>query len=250
MEKKVGPKPFLKILQAMDLRGVDSGDVTKTVKETHGFVVSQSGTVSKTDTKEVHAEVSGQYGFSEISNVSATVGTSVSGSVSRTNTTETTLKTSRTTETDYIFKAGKFTGFYLWAVNLKGEVLILDAPVIGTNDPDEKKTLEKNVGRVELEGEAKNFMSEKDKIYYRNMHDQFKKNVTSASPPNYSTDGGKGFWNDWQKRDASAQTDNTYEYGRYSEKVSYWYSPWNNGTWYCHMTEEVAIAKGLPLDPS
>jgi len=153
-------RPYLHVIRKpMDLRelsphtapGYDSESLTQTT----GYQTSTTKTDQTTDTFGINAEVSGTYGFSEISSVTFKAGLSYEHSSSSSTTDFTSLQTSTTTTSNYNFPYGENIGYYQWAVRLKRgsmktAVLFLSGPI--ALSPDRIKDMEDNAEPVVLHG--------------------------------------------------------------------------------------------------
>ena len=143
MASQKRPTPFLKMIEAQDQRNLPAG-TSITTKRTHtvGFETKDSTAEKKTDTSEVHASVSGTYGFSAISSITAEVGGSMGSSTENLITRQSSLTGSTTTETTLTFPSGQFVGYYAWAVELDGHLCYLDSPTVAIKSHEEV-TIEK-----------------------------------------------------------------------------------------------------------
>lgn len=155
MKTKTGNKPFLKMLMAMDLRHQEADDsaVKITVTYHKGFITSNTNESSSTCTKDLYTEVSGKYGFSKISSVSAKVGGKISSSTTTSTTHASSMKSSVTQSFEMVFPKGKYTGYFQWVLDMNGELLHLDEPYIGLSNPDDIAKLEDAVSAVTITGE-------------------------------------------------------------------------------------------------
>jgi len=265
-EKSLSISPKLyRLVQPVDHSDLDPSrpGTRKEISLTHGYDYSESSTVTSKDTWETHVEVSGTLGFSEISNITATMGGKLSGETTKSETTTSTFRTSTTTKDTYNFPAGVCTCYYVWGIELAGRTLFLDAGIKSFENPTLAglvREVEDVESRAEQEivvigtplppvSEPNPPMTEDRKKLLRRLLSDGKHNIKSYSDgTTYSNESMEGYWNDWAKRDQEATKTNTYMGGRFSVKVSgnfWWY---NNGTWYCHMTKDGAIASGTKLD--
>ena len=98
-------KPILLMLAAYDARKTPSGGVavTKSVKQYTGYISNKSSTTTTENSWKVGVEISGTYGFSKISSISAKVSTEFGGTTTNSTTDSSTFTTSTETEVTYTF---------------------------------------------------------------------------------------------------------------------------------------------------
>jgi hypothetical protein len=260
-ELNVPPKLY-PVVQPVDNSDLDPSHdgIKKEISITHGYSYEESETKGSKNTWETHIDVSGKYGFSEISSITATIGGSLSGETISSITKTKTFQVSRTQKTTYNFPAGICTGYYVWGIELDGRTLFL-----GELKSLENPTLAGLHGAVEeLERhaepmivvtgtplpEANPGMPEARRRFLQKLLSDGKRNILSyLVSSTYKNDAMICYWNDWDKRDKNASQVHTYMFGRFSIEVSgYILRPWNNGKWFCHMTRDGAIASGTELD--
>ncbi len=175
---------------------------------------------------------------------------------------------STTTKDTYNFPAGICTGYYVWGIELGGRTLFLGAGIKSLENKilagldSEVKSLESRAEPMILVTgtplppsppvpELNPGMTEARKELLKTLLSQGKANIYNyIDGSTYENDAMVSYWNDWDKRDKEATKANTYmHHGRFSAQVTgYVARPWNNGTWFCHMTKDGAIASGTKVD--
>jgi len=153
-------KPFLDMIKAMDLTGLSRDDPAAMYKVTStvGYKSQRSRTDEETVTTEIHSEVKGVLGFSEISSVEANFGGSVSKSSRKSITTSAEFSKSTTSAVHMPFPAGQWTGYFQWAVKIGGHKLFLnELPLVVCKSMEDKEAKERSAApeNVIIIGEKK-----------------------------------------------------------------------------------------------
>lgn len=243
------PKPYLKQIEAQDLTALPKGEKPTEYERsvTTGFAKSESREAGREDTHEIHAEVSGTYGFSEISSVTATVGGSSGTTSHQTTTTSSDLNTSTTETRKFSFPSGFWRGYFQWAVDLAGHTLYLDEAIVGLTSAEEKAAMEdKALPVLTIKGTPKGAdpsgLTPDVKEYYLRMIRDGKANIMHTSEYTWNNEVVYGYFNDWEKRDEEARKFGTYSNGRFSLDYH------GRGRWYCCLAAKAVLAQGNKLD--
>jgi len=153
-----GPRPYLVTLGEQDLSKNRKGGVANTQTITHftGYEMDHTESGTKMDSKMINAAVSGTYGFSAITSVSATFGASANQGTTTTVTDHNKLNTSTTTSFFLTYPQGYFHGYYKWAVDLGTtsgtETLFLEEQIISLSTKEQKVELEATAQPVTIYG--------------------------------------------------------------------------------------------------